>query len=116
MSPSTSNRTNISLLVSLCLLVCALSVGQSTGGRILGRVADPSGAVLSGVKVTLTNEATGVTREAETNDSGDYVFVEVQPSTYDVQFEQQGFKKNLRKGITVEINQVVTLNMTMHLG
>ena len=99
-----------------CLLNCTLVLAQSTGGRILGRVADPSGAVLSGVKVTLTNEATSVSRDVQTNSSGDYVFVEVQPGTYDLQFEQQGFKKNLRKGVTVEINQVVTLNMTMQLG
>ena len=41
---------------------------QGTGGRILGRVADSSGAVLAGVKVTLTNEATGVSRESVTNE------------------------------------------------
>ncbi|HET7441930.1 MAG TPA: carboxypeptidase regulatory-like domain-containing protein [Terriglobales bacterium] len=99
-----------------CLVNCALVLAQSTGGRILGRVADPSGAVLSGVKVTLTNEATGVSRDVQSNASGDYTFVEVQPGTYDVAFEQKGFKKNLQKAVTVEINQVVTLNSTMQLG
>ena len=60
-------------LVVLCLVFSTFLLAQSTGGRILGRVADPSGAVLANVKVMLVNEATGVTREAATNDSGDYV-------------------------------------------
>ena len=95
---------------------CTLVLAQSTGGRILGRVADPSGAVLSGVKITLTNEATGVSREAQTNSSGDYFFVEVPPGQYSLQFEQKGFKKNLQKGITLEVNQVLALNTTMQIG
>ena len=54
-------------VLSLCLICSTLLFAQGTGGRILGRVADPSGAVLAGVKVTATNEATGVTRETQTN-------------------------------------------------
>ena len=104
------------LVVLFCLLGSTLVLAQSTGGRILGRVSDPTGAVLSGANVTLVNEATGASRAATTNDSGDYSFVEVTPGTYDLQFELQGFKKNLRKGVTIEINQVATLNMTMQLG
>ena len=104
------------MVLLFCLVNCTLVLAQSTGGRILGRVADPSGAVLSGVKVTLTNTATGVSREVQTNASGDYTFVEVQPGVYDVQFEQKGFKKNLQKAVTVEVNQVVTLNTTLQLG
>ena len=51
----------LALVVSLCRSA-ALSA-QGTGGRILGRIADPIGAVLSGVKVTATNEATGVSQD-----------------------------------------------------
>ena len=50
------------------------------------------------------------TREATTNDSGDYVLVEVPPGSYRVEFEQRGFKKNVQKNVIVEVNQVVTLN------
>jgi Carboxypeptidase regulatory-like domain len=116
--PSTKARWAIRCVVVLFCLGnnFPLVFAQSTGGRILGRVADPSGAVLAGVNVTLTNEATGVIRNMQTNSSGDYVFVEVQPGTYDIQFEQPGFKKNLRKAVSVDVNQVATLNMTMQLG
>ena len=105
------------LVVVLLSLISSTSLfSQSTGGRLLGRVADPSGAVLAGVKVTLVNEATGADRSVTTNESGDYVFLEVPPAVYRVEFEQAGFKKNLRKDVTVEISQVLTLNMTMQLG
>src|SRR3989454_9880668 len=104
------------LVVLFCLLSSTLVLAQSTGGRILGRVADPTGAVLANVKVTLANEATGISRDAQTNNSGDYVFVEVQPATYELDFEQSGFKKNVRKSVTVEVNQVVTLNMAITPG
>jgi len=115
--PSSTVRCATRCLVALfCLASSTLVLAQSTGGRILGRVSDPTGAVLSGVKVVMINEATGASREVTTNDSGDYSFVEVTPGTYDLQFELSGFKKNLRKGVTIEINQVATLNMTMQLG
>ena len=57
-------------------LIPTLLPAQGASGRILGRVADPTGAVLSGAKVTLINEATGISRDAQTNDSGDYSFVD----------------------------------------
>ena len=115
--PSSTFRWALCWLVVLfCLANSTLIVAQSTGGRILGRVADPTGAVLANVKVTLANEATGISRDAQTNNSGDYVFVEVQPATYEVDFEQSGFKKNVHKSVTVDVNQVVTLNMTMQPG
>ena len=116
MLPSTSPWPTRWLIVLLCLALCTAALAQSTGGRILGRVADPTGAVLAHVRVTATNQATGVSRTAETNDGGDYAFVEIPPAVYDLQFEQTGFKKNLRKAVTVEVNGIVTLNMTMQPG
>jgi Carboxypeptidase regulatory-like domain len=116
MLPSTSPWPTRWLIVLLCLGLCTTGLAQSTGGRILGRVADPTGAVLAHVKVTATNQATGVSRTAETNEGGDYAFVEIPPAVYDLQFEQTGFKRNLRKAVTVEVNGIVTLNMTMQPG
>ncbi len=103
-------------LTAICLLLPTLLPAQGASGRILGRVADPSGAVLSAAKITLTNEATGISRDANTNESGDYSFVDVAPGTYTVQFGLTGFKKNVQKGVIVDVNQVVTLNSTLQIG
>src|SRR5947208_9465971 len=113
MHPSSSQRAlGLSVTLLLWLAIAASpSFAQSTGGRILGRVADPSGAVLANVKVTLVNEATGVSRETQTNDSGDFAFIEVPVGTYRAEFDQAGFKKNIRRNVLLELNQIVTLNM-----
>ncbi len=106
----------VCLVVAISLLVPALLSAQGASGRIVGRIADPTGAVLAGVKITLTNEATGISRAGQSNDSGDYSFVEVVPGTYTVQFELTGFKKNVQKSVIVDVNQVVTLNSTLQIG
>jgi len=118
MHPSMARRSlAVRLAVfSLLTLLASPALGQSTGGRILGRVADPSGAVLANVSVRITNQATGVARDTKTNGSGDYTFVEVAPGNYTAEFEQKGFKRNVQKDVTVDVNQAVTLNSTLQIG
>jgi hypothetical protein len=116
MPPLRARCFAVCLIVAFSLLVPALLPAQSTGGRIVGRVADPTGAVLANVKVTAMNEATGVGRDANTNENGDYVFPEMQVGVYTISFELPGFKKELRHGATLQLNAVITLNMTMQIG
>ena len=108
--------TAVFLVVAIFLVVPPLLPAQGTGGRILGRVADPTGALLGGVKVTAINQATGVGRDTQTSDSGDYVFPDLPVGTYTLSFELAGFKKDVRKSISLDVNQVITLNMAMQLG
>jgi len=116
MFSKTSPMSRWLIVVSLCLVCSTLLLAQGTGGRILGRVADSTGAVLAGVKVTATNEATGVSRETATNDSGDYGFPQVPIGVYTLKFDLTGFKTNERHGIQVELNQVVTFNSVLEIG
>ena len=111
-----SGLMSLNLVLSLCLICSTLLSAQSTGGRILGRVADSTGAVLAGVKVTATHEATGVSHETVTNDSGDYGFPQVPIGIYTLSFDLTGFKTNVRHGIQVELNQVVTFNSVLEIG
>jgi len=116
MHPSSSQRAFAATILAWLAITVSPVFAQSTGGRILGRVADPTGAVLAGVTVRLLNPGTGVVRDTNTNSSGDYTFVEVAPGTYLVEFEQTGFKKVVQKDVTVNVNQVVTLNSVLQLG
>ena len=111
-----SSYLSVVCLTVIALFAPALLSAQGTGGRILGRVIDPSGAVLGNVKVTATNDATGVTHDANSNDSGDYTFPDLPVGTYSLTFDLNGFKKSVRHSITLDVNQVITLNMTMQLG
>ena len=114
--PSLRARWSVVCLVVVSLLVPALVLGQGTTGRILGRISDPSGAVLSQVKVTATNDATGVSRDALSNENGDYVFPDLPVGTYTLTFDLTGFKKAVRHAINLDVNDVKTLNMAMQLG
>jgi outer membrane receptor protein involved in Fe transport len=105
-----------SSILSLCLICSTQLFAQGTGGRILGRVSDSSGAVLGGVKVTLTNEATSVSSDTTTNSGGDYGFPQVPVGTYTLAFDLTGFKTNVRKGVVVDLNQVITLNTALQVG
>src|SRR6266851_751044 len=116
MPSSRARWTAVCVTVVFSLCTPTLLSAQGTNGRILGHVVDPSGAVLPGVKVTLVNEGTSVSRDSKTNESGDYDFVEVPVGTYRLEFDLTGFKKNVRRGVSLDINQVITLNMTMQVG
>ncbi|MBV9608424.1 MAG: carboxypeptidase regulatory-like domain-containing protein, partial [Acidobacteria bacterium] len=109
------NRRAVCTLLFSLVLVTALSA-QTTTGRISGRVTDESGASVPNVKVNLTNEATGVGRDTNTNESGDYSFLEVPVGDYTLTFDVSGFQKNIRKNVTVQLNQVLTLNTTLKVG
>ncbi len=83
------------LLVAAVLSVNCLA--QTESGQISGTVKDPTGAVVSGAKVTIKSINTGFTREAVTNSSGLYTFPSLRPDTYEVTVEAGGFQKYARQ-------------------
>ena len=101
-------------LAALLWLVSSANA-QSTGGRILGRVLDTTGAAVAGVNITLVNEATGASRSVQTNATGDYSFVEVSPGSYQLEFERTSFKKVVEV-ITLELNQAISLDIVLQVG
>ena len=111
-------RKAFSWLLVLCFATASSLFlnAQGTGGRILGRVSDPTGAVLSGVQVKLVNEQTGVSQTTQTDKTGYYEFPTVPVGSYHLEYEQAGFKKAVKKGLTLLVNQVATMNMTMQVG
>src|SRR5438309_8354595 len=105
----------IVLAMAFCLAV-PFAGAQSTGGRIRGTVVDPSGGAVPAANVTLRNEATGGERTAQSSATGEYVFLEVPVGTYTMELQLTGFKKYLRKGVTLELNQILTLDITLQIG
>lgn len=75
----------------LSLLVSVLAFGQAETGQVTGTVTDPSGAVVTNAKVTLTNNGTGQTRTAQTSSNGIYTFTNLEPGNYTVTAEGSGF-------------------------
>jgi len=86
-------------------------------GRIRGTVTDPSGAVVPGARVNVTNTATGVSKSMTSSPSGDFEFVNLlAPAVYDVEVEKEGFHKAARTNIELNINQVYVANVTLEVG
>src|SRR5580698_9212601 len=106
------------IAISTCATLAAspFAAAQSTGGRIRGTVSDPSGAAVAAAKVTLTNEATNVTRDVDSGVNGDYLFIEVPVGSYEIDVTQQGFKKYVRKGIALNLNEVLSLDIALQIG
>jgi hypothetical protein len=90
--------------------------GQNTTGTIVGRITDPTGAVVGGVKVTVQNIGTSTRREILTDASGDYTATLLLPGEYSVSAEHSGFKTELRNGITLQVDQTVRLDMALSVG
>src|SRR5262245_30278209 len=79
------------LLVVVALASGASLYGQTLKGTILGTVTDVSAAVIPGAQVNITETGTNAVRTATTNSSGLYVFANLDPGTYRVEVEHEGF-------------------------
>ncbi len=114
------NTRSVKLALVLLLVVCVGSTlpawAQSTNtGTIAGAVTDPTGAVVNGATVTLTDTSIKTTRNVTTNSAGRYIFVDVNPGAYEVTFTKQGFS-TAKTQITVEVGLATTLNMSLQVG
>ncbi len=107
---------SLSILAIAALTFAPIIAAQSTGGRIRGTVSDPSGAAVVSAKVTLINEGTNVSRDVDTGSNGEYLLVEVPIGSYEIDVTQQGFKKYVRKGIALDLNEVISIDITLQLG
>src|SRR5579864_6856347 len=72
-----------------------------------GTVMDPQGAVIPGVNVSATNAKTGITRSAQTESQGRYQIPALPPGPYQINFEKQGFTKEVVKDVEITVGQSV---------
>lgn len=97
------------LCIVAVLLGSAFLPAQTVTGTVSGSIVDRSGAVVLGTEVKLTNEATGVGRSVQTNETGGFVFAAVPPGGYALSIEATGFRPVRRSGIVVTANERVAL-------
>ncbi len=109
--------TSASLLIATVLgLLCAGWLSASPVGSVAGSVKDSSGALVAGVKVSLTNTSTNAKLESTTNPNGEFQFVQLAPATYSLVAEAQGFKKISVSSVLVEVDQITHLELTLEVG
>jgi len=102
-------------IACLALLAPGTISGQASAG-ITGTITDPSGAVVTGANVTITNEGTSVSDHTVSESAGTFSFKGVIPGKYTVAIDAQGFKKAVQKGVTVEVSRNATVDFTLSAG
>ena len=105
---------SLTLIVALCLPCAAL--GQSSTATLSGSVVDANGAVVPGAKVTVTNPATGLQREAVTDERGVFTVPLLPPSTYTISVEAQGFAPAEVKGVVLNVGDQRSLKVELKVG
>jgi hypothetical protein len=104
----------------VALLVCgALSrrtQAQTTRGTITGAVADESGAVVVGAKITVTQIDTGFTHATTIDSTGNYVVPSLFPGRYKVEAELQGFQKTVVEPLQLHVDERLAVNLTLKVG
>jgi hypothetical protein len=100
-----------------CLIVSTQSCfGQNATGQIAGHIVDPSGAVVGGAKITVTNTDTNVVRETVTDASGFYTVPQLQPGPYRLGVERPGFSTESITVSALQVSQILTQDVTLQVG
>src|SRR5216684_2222588 len=110
----------ISIQVRLLILACGLVTGPAafaqTFGSIDGETRDSTGAVVSAVTVSATNNGTNAVRTAVTNDAGVYSFPSLAPGTYTLRAEKPGFKTVVRNQVELQVQQAARVDFELQVG
>jgi len=106
----------LQLACLLILLVASPLFASGPTGTITGTITDPSGAVVPKARVIVRNEGTNATRDAETNEDGDYTVALLPPGRYRVAVESAGFRRSVFHGVSVDVDQTVRLDFALRVG
>jgi hypothetical protein len=106
----------IGKLLMLPWLAC-IGLGQSAStGAIAGTATDPSGAVVVGVEITVTNDATGDVRTTSSSSSGTYFVPFLAPGHYTVKASKTGFKALVRSHVLVTVTETARVDLALEVG
>jgi len=109
-------KRTLALAIAILAIYCGIAMCQTITGNIGGRVTDPAGAVVPGVRVTATNTATNVTSSTATDKDGIYSIRFLPVGQYTVRFEATGFTSQLTAPITLELAQTAEVDAALKVG
>jgi len=107
---------SLCLLTLFALLSSTMLFAQRDLGTITGTVSDPQGAAVPNATVVITEDATGLTYQVQTDSAGTYVRPLLKAGTYTVDVEATGFQKSVQKGIIVSPGGRNGVNVTLQVG
>ena len=92
------------------------AASAQTLGTIIGAVTDDTGAVIPGVDVEITNEEQGTSSVVSTQSDGSYRLPGVQPGSYSIRIEADGFRSHLVQNLRVEVGSILTYDAVLEVG
>jgi len=104
-------------LAAFALLTASFSLlSAQSQSRLSGTVTDNSGAVIPGAAIVLTNVDTAIPKTAESNATGNFIFTYVEPGSYELKVEYEGFKSHTQSGITIETGFTREVTIVLEVG
>ena len=104
-------------ITSLFLLTLSIfASAQAITGRLVGTVQDGSQAVVPDVKVTITNQGTGISWEFQTDAQGNYVAPSLPSGVYKLTVAAPGFRQSVANNVGVNVAQTTRMDFTLELG
>jgi hypothetical protein len=104
------------VLFGMSLVLMFSAAGWAQTGSITGTVKDPSGAAIPGATVVVTSPDRGITRQMQTNSTGDYNQSALPQGKYDVIVTATGFKKYQAKGVVLDVAEKARVDVTLTVG
>src|SRR5436305_613238 len=104
-------------LIFIAVALATAAFGQTRDtAAIFGGVTDSQGAAIPGATVTLTSISTGQVRKVEANESGQYLFPSLPIGTYSIVLEHPAFKRYERRGVLLQANENVKVDIALEVG
>ncbi len=115
-STSLTRITTVLLVCMFALSVLPAAFAQETTAGVQGYVKDPSGGLVTGVKVEISGPALLNSRQTETDSTGFYRFATVPPGTYSITFTVTGFRVTKREGIVLAVGRLPNVDVQLEIG
>src|SRR5258707_10759321 len=109
-------RRRTFLLVFLSLVASSLLFAQRDLGTITGTITDAQGAVVPNAKITISEDATGLTTSLQSNESGSFTRPAMKAGVYTVTVEASGFQKAQQKNVVINSGAPTLENVTLQVG
>ena len=106
----------VAALVFILLTFFTLGQAQSTNASLAGRITDPANALLVDARVVAISAGTNIRYEVTTNGSGEYHLGNLPPASYRLEIQKPGFKKLIKPGVVLHVQDALRLDLQMTLG
>jgi hypothetical protein len=115
---STATIKNIALLTTLTVALSLLSplAAQLSTATVTGVIHDSGSGLVAGAKIVLRNLDSSIESRADSNSSGNYVFLNVAPGRYSLEASSSGFQTSKVPELSLQVNQTATIDLTLQVG